>query len=126
VILNPNWQRLYRTHEGARGTYALEIEEGWVYVEEHSPGSHVANLRLKVNEDRRREGIGTYLVEQAKALARDQGILRLEATPYVDNPESRRFTASLEGFVFEGEKRWGGMRDGQSVNTLLYAWVCDD
>jgi len=97
-------------------------------LEPHSPTSHVANLRLTVHPEFRRQGYGRRAVQEALEVARTAGFRRVEATPYVDNDASCGLFESMPDlFQFEGIRRGGGRRievDGSPlVNTRLYAWV---
>lgn len=93
-------------------------------LEPHRPDSHVANLRLSVAPEFRGQGFGRVAVEDALWHAKLAGYRRVEATPYVDNPASCGLFESMPHlFQLEGIKRGAGVRDGQLVNTRLYAWV---
>jgi len=96
---------------------------GWAELTRHAPHSHVASLRIHVYAHCRGKGHGRRLIQRVLFCAKRLGIRRVEATPYTDNLVSTRFFAQLDEFEHEGFRRFGGRRDGQLVDTHLYAWV---
>lgn len=111
---------------GGECLYSYVADYGYVHLDLHRPGHHVATMRVKIDPEYRRSGFGRRLVEIALEFAPTIGVRRVEWTPWVDNPESISFALAVGtdlGFQFEGVKRAAGNRDGRLVDVYLYAWI---
>ena len=75
------------------------------YAISTSMGSVVAKLDdASVKQDRRGQGVGTYLLEQLKEQLRKESVTRIDVAVHKDNPEAKRFYEKL-GFVALNEER---------------------
>jgi putative acetyltransferase len=81
--------------------------------EEHPATRHVASLGMAVESAWRGQGVGTALLEQAIAWARQVGVEKLALTVYPDNAPARGLYDKF-GFVEEGRMT------GHSKKTVGY------
>ena len=89
----------------------------------HPASRHVADLGLMVARERRREGIGTALLDAAVAWARRAGVEKLELHVL---PHNAPAIALYERFGFEREgyrRRHYRRTDGVYVDAILMAYV---
>jgi RimJ/RimL family protein N-acetyltransferase len=87
----------------------------------HPASSHVADLGLMVAADRRRQGLGRALLEQAAEWARDAGVRKLELHVFPWNVPAIALYESF-GFVREGYRTGQYQRDGEDVDAILMAY----
>ena len=88
----------------------------------HPASRHVADLGLMVAADRRRQGIGRMLLDQAVAWARLSGIRKIELHVFPWNEPALRLYESY-GFEREGYRKGHYERDGEYVDAILMACV---
>ena len=89
---------------------------------DHHPASrHVADLGLMVAATHRRRGVGTALLEQAVAWARDAGVRKLELHVFPWNEPALRLYEAF-GFEREGVRQGHYLRDGEYVDAILMAY----
>jgi putative acetyltransferase len=87
----------------------------------HPASHHVADLGLMVAATHRRRGVGTALLEQAVAWARDAGIRKLELHVFPWNEPAIRLYAAF-GFEQEGLRKSHYLREGEYVDAILMAY----
>jgi RimJ/RimL family protein N-acetyltransferase len=81
----------------------------------------VADLGLMVAASHRRQGVGTMLLEQAVAWARDSRVRKLELHVFPWNGPALALYESF-GFVREGYRRQHYERGGELVDAMLMAY----
>ncbi len=91
----------------------------------HPASRHVADLGLMVAQSHRRQGVGTMLLEQAVAWARESGIRKLELHVFPWNEPARGLYESF-GFEREGYRRRQYERGGELVDAVLMAYFVPD
>ena len=90
----------------------------------HPASPHVADLGLMVAAGHRRHGIGTALLDQAVAWARENGIEKLELHVFPHNEPAIKLYERF-GFEHEGLRR-GHYRRGEAlVDAMLMAYRVD-
>jgi RimJ/RimL family protein N-acetyltransferase len=87
----------------------------------HPASRHVADLGLMVAATHRRRGLGTALLEQAVAWARDVGVRKLELHVFPWNEPALRLYEAF-GFEREGVRRGHYLREGEYVDAILMAY----
>jgi RimJ/RimL family protein N-acetyltransferase len=87
----------------------------------HPASSHVADLGLMVAADRRRQGIGRALLEQAVEWAQSAGVRKLELHVFPWNTPAIALYESF-GFSREGYRTGQYRRDGEDVDAILMAY----
>jgi RimJ/RimL family protein N-acetyltransferase len=87
----------------------------------HPASRHVADLGLMVAESHRRQGVGTMLLEQAVAWARESGVRKLELHVFPWNEPALGLYESF-GFEREGYRRRQYERGGELVDAVLMAY----
>jgi RimJ/RimL family protein N-acetyltransferase len=87
----------------------------------HPASRHVADLGLMVAATHRRRGLGTALLEQAVAWAREVGIRKLELHVFPWNEAAIRLYETF-GFEREGLRKSHYLRDGEYVDAILMAY----
>jgi RimJ/RimL family protein N-acetyltransferase len=87
----------------------------------HPSSHHVADLGLMVAATHRRRGVGTALLEQAVAWARDVGIRKLELHVFPWNEPAIRLYEAF-GFEEEGLRKSHYLREGEYVDAILMAY----
>jgi putative acetyltransferase len=86
---------------------------------------HAATLGITVAKEYRGQGLGTRLMEQVIAWARQGGVLtRIELEVFVRNEGARRLYERL-GFQVEGCKRRAIFREGQYLDDLVMGLLLD-
>jgi RimJ/RimL family protein N-acetyltransferase len=87
----------------------------------HPASRHVADLGLMVAESHRRQGVGTMLLEQAVAWAREASVRKLELHVFPWNePALGLYTAF--GFEREGYRKRHYERGDELVDAVLMAY----
>ena len=87
----------------------------------HPASPHVADLGLMVASGHRRRGIGTALLEQAVAWAREHGIDKLELHVFPHNEPAIKLYERF-GFEHEGLRRAHYRRGEALVDAILMAY----
>jgi RimJ/RimL family protein N-acetyltransferase len=87
----------------------------------HPASRHVADLGLMVAATHRRRGLGTALLEQAVAWAREADVRKLELHVFPWNEPAIRLYEAF-GFEREGVRRNHYLREGEYVDALLMAY----
>jgi RimJ/RimL family protein N-acetyltransferase len=87
----------------------------------HPASRHVADLGLMVAAGHRGRGIGTSLLHQAVAWARESGVRKLELHVFPWNDGAIALYERF-GFEREGLRRGHYVRDGEEVDALLMAY----
>jgi putative acetyltransferase len=87
----------------------------------HPASRHVADVGLMVAADRRRQGIGTLLLEHAVVWARESEIRKLELHVFPWNEPALGLYESF-GFVREGHRKRHYERGGEYVDAVLMAY----
>jgi RimJ/RimL family protein N-acetyltransferase len=87
----------------------------------HPASGHVADLGLMVAESHRRQGVGTMLLEQAVAWAREFGVRKLELHVFPWNEPALGLYESF-GFVREGYRKRHYERGDELVDAVLMAY----
>jgi RimJ/RimL family protein N-acetyltransferase len=87
----------------------------------HPASRHVADVGLMVAADRRRQGIGTMLLEHAVAWARESEVRKLELHVFPWNEPALGLYESF-GFVREGHRKRHYERGGEYVDAVLMAY----
>ena len=87
----------------------------------HPASKHVADLGLMVAEGHRRQGVGTMLLEQAAAWARETRVRKLELHVFPWNEPALRLYESF-GFEREGYRKRHYERGGELVDAVLMAY----
>ena len=90
----------------------------------HPASRHVADIGVMVAESHRRRGVGTLLLEQALAWARDAGVRKLELHVFPWNEPALSLYESF-GFEREGYRRRHYERGGELVDAVLMAYHLD-
>ena len=86
---------------------------------------HAATLGITVARACRGQGLGTRLMQEAIAWARQSGVLRrIELEVFARNTGARRLYERL-GFRVEGRKRGAIFRDGEYLDDLLMGLLLD-
>ncbi len=89
----------------------------------HPASAHVADLGLMVAASHRRRGVGTALIRQAVAWAREFGVRKLELHVFPHNAPAIALYERL-GFEREGyRRRHYRRRDGYVDAILMALWV---
>jgi RimJ/RimL family protein N-acetyltransferase len=86
----------------------------------HPASHHVADLGLMVAAGKRRQGIGTALIEEAAHWARESGIRKLELHVFPHNAPAISLYEKL-GFEREGYRRAHYRRGDTYVDAILMA-----
>ena len=97
---------------------------------------HAAQLRLYVTGAERGQDIGSALIGRVLDWAHSEGVLRVEATPYIDRNENGRPSTSTirklmffnkHGFASEGLMLSAARRLPDTiVDTMMMAWVDEE
>lgn len=87
----------------------------------HPASRHVADLGLMVAESHRRQGVGTMLLRQAVAWARESRVRKLELHVFPWNEPALGLYESF-GFVREGYRKRHYERGGELVDAVLMAY----
>jgi RimJ/RimL family protein N-acetyltransferase len=87
----------------------------------HPASRHVADLGLMVAASHRRQGVGTMLLEQAVAWARDARVCKLELHVFPWNGPALALYESF-GFEREGYRRRHYERGGELVDAVLMSY----
>lgn len=87
----------------------------------HPASAHVADLGLMVAESHRRQGVGTMLLEQAVAWAREAGVRKLELHVFPWNEPALALYETF-GFEREGYRKRQYERGGELVDAVLMAY----
>jgi RimJ/RimL family protein N-acetyltransferase len=87
----------------------------------HPASRHVADVGLMVAESHRRQGVGTMLLEQAVAWARESDVRKLELHVFPWNEPALGLYESF-GFVREGYRKRHYDRGGELVDAILMAY----
>ena len=90
----------------------------------HPASRHVADVGLMVAASHRRKGIGTALLRQAVAWARESRIRKLELHVFPWNAPALGLYESF-GFVQEGYRKRHYERGGELVDAILMAYFVD-
>ena len=90
----------------------------------HPASPHVADLGLMVAAGHRRHGIGTALLDQAVAWARENGIEKLELHVFPHNEPAIKLYERF-GFEHEGLRRGHYRRGDALVDAMLMAYRVD-
>ena len=90
----------------------------------HPASRHVADLGLMVAASHRRQGVGTLLLEQAVAWARESGVRKLELHVFPWNEPALGLYESF-GFEREGYRKRHYERGGELVDAILMAYFVD-
>jgi RimJ/RimL family protein N-acetyltransferase len=91
----------------------------------HPASRHVADLGLMVAASHRRRGVGTLLLHQAVAWARETGIRKLELHVFPWNEPALGLYESF-GFEREGYRRRHYERGPELVDAILMAYFVED
>jgi RimJ/RimL family protein N-acetyltransferase len=86
----------------------------------HPASGHVADLGLMVRRDRRREGVGTALMNTAEEWARGAGVRKLELHVFPHNEAALRLYRSL-GYEQEGLRQRHYRREDAFLDAILMA-----
>jgi len=86
----------------------------------HPASEHVADLGVMVRRERRREGVGTALMNAAEEWARGAGVRKLELHVFPHNEAALRLYRSL-GYEQEGFRRRHYRRDDVFLDAILMA-----
>jgi RimJ/RimL family protein N-acetyltransferase len=86
----------------------------------HPASFHVADLGLMVAQGKRRQGIGTALIEEAIKWAQESGVSKLELHVFPYNEPAIALYEKL-GFRREGYRRGHYRRGGSYVDAILMA-----
>ena len=86
----------------------------------HPASYHVADLGLMVAQDRRRQGVGTALIEEALKWARSSGIKKVELHVLPHNEPAIALYEKL-GFRREGFRHGHYRRGDEYVDAILMA-----
>ena len=82
---------------------------------------HAVALGMSVDQDWRRQGIGSQLMAQAIAWAKSTGIIsRIELAVFERNEKAIRLYQKF-GFEIEGKRRKAVFRDGEYLDGLIMA-----
>jgi putative acetyltransferase len=116
--------RSIRGHEHA-AVFVAENSEGIVgrlsiARDPHPASAHVADLGLMVRRDRRREGVGTALMNAAEEWARGAGVLKLELHVFPHNEPALRLYRKL-GYAQEGFRHRHYRREAEFLDAVLMA-----
>jgi putative acetyltransferase len=87
----------------------------------HPASRHVADLGLMVAATHRRRGLGTALLEQAVAWARDVGVRKLELHVFPWNEPALHLYETF-GFEREGVRKGHYLREGEYVDAILMSY----
>ncbi len=87
--------------------------------------SHAGTFGLSVDSAHRGHGIGTALIEALLSWAPEQGIARIQAWAWVNNPGAIALYERL-GFVREGLCRHAVVVDGEPIDVVLLARLLVD
>jgi len=90
----------------------------------HPASRHVADLGLMVAASHRRRGVGTLLLEQAVAWARESGVRKLELHVFPWNEPALGLYESF-GFEREGYRKRHYERGDELVDAILMAYFLD-
>ena len=90
----------------------------------HPASRHVADLGLMVAASHRRQGVGTALLEQAVAWARESGVRKLELHVFPWNEPALGLYESF-GFEREGYRKRHYERGGELVDAILMAYFLE-
>jgi RimJ/RimL family protein N-acetyltransferase len=90
----------------------------------HPASKHVADLGLMVAESHRRQGVGTMLLEQAAAWAREVRVGKLELHVFPWNEPALGLYESF-GFEREGYRKRQYERGGELVDAVLMAYFVE-
>jgi putative acetyltransferase len=91
----------------------------------HPASKHVADLGLMVAASHRRRGVGTLLLEQAVAWARESGVRKLELHVFPWNDPALGLYGSF-GFEREGYRKRHYERGDELVDAILMVYFVDD
>jgi len=115
-----------KRHVGA-AVYVAEMEGGEiagrlsVARDPHPASRHVADLGLMVASGRRRQGIGSALLEQAVRWAQETDVSKLELHVFPHNTPAIALYEKF-GFVREGYRRGHYRRGDELVDAILMAY----
>jgi RimJ/RimL family protein N-acetyltransferase len=121
-------RRYLRTIQGYPDAAVFLAEDGERIVgrlslarDPHPASRHVADLGLMVAASHRRQGVGTMLLEQAGAWARDSRVRKLELHVFPWNEPALALYESF-GFEREGYRKRHYERGGELVDAVLMAY----
>ncbi len=87
---------------------------------------HSVTLGISVRDGWRNQGLGTRMMEQAIAWARNSGVVkRIELDVYARNKRAIHVYEKL-GFVQEGHRRRAIFQQGEYIDNLLMALLLDE
>ena len=115
-----------RRHVGA-AVYVAETDAGEIVGrlsvarDPHPASKHVADLGLMVASGRRRQGIGSALLEQAVRWAHETDVSKLELHVFPHNTPAVALYERF-GFVREGYRRGHYRRGDELVDAILMAY----
>jgi RimJ/RimL family protein N-acetyltransferase len=118
--------RALRRHVGA-AVYVAETDAGEIVGrlsvarDPHPASKHVADLGLMVASGRRRQGIGSALLEQAVRWAHETDVSKLELHVFPHNTPAVALYERF-GFVREGYRRGHYRRGDELVDAILMAY----
>jgi RimJ/RimL family protein N-acetyltransferase len=82
---------------------------------------HAVTLGMSVDQDRRRQGIGSQLMARAIAWAKSTGtVKRIELAAFARNEIAIHLYEKF-GFEIEGRRRKAGFRDGEYLDGVIMA-----
>jgi RimJ/RimL family protein N-acetyltransferase len=121
-------RRYLRTIQGHADAAVFVAEEGDRIVgrlslsrDPHPASRHVADLGLMVAAGHRRQGVGTLLLRQAVAWAREARVRKLELHVFPWNEPALGLYESF-GFEREGYRKRHYERGGELVDAVLMAY----
>jgi RimJ/RimL family protein N-acetyltransferase len=121
-------RRYLRTTQGHPDAAVFLAEDGERIVgrlslarDQHPASRHVADLGLMVAASHRRQGVGTMLLDQAVAWARDSRVRKLELHVFPWNEPALALYESF-GFEREGYRRRHYERGGELVDAVLMSY----
>jgi RimJ/RimL family protein N-acetyltransferase len=124
-------RRYLRTIERHPDAAVFVAEDGTSIVgrlslsrDSHPASKHVADLGLMVAASHRRRGVGTLLLEQAVAWARESGVRKLELHVFPWNDPALGLYGSF-GFEREGYRKRHYERGDELVDAILMAYFVD-
>jgi diaminopimelate decarboxylase len=124
-----DYRRLFRRSWTDEAAYLIALEGDRVIGslsirrDEHTATHHLATFGMFVTADRRRRGIGSFLITEAMRWAREVGVQRLELAVYPHNHAALALYRKF-GFVEEGRLvRHAQKSYGYEDEILMAAWL---
>jgi RimJ/RimL family protein N-acetyltransferase len=105
--------------DGDRVVGWCDIAPGW-----HHAYRHCGSLGMGLLSEYRNKGLGAQMLQSCIALAKQNGLSRIELEVRVDNIRAAKLYRRI-GFVREGQKRNGMMIDGIGVDTEIMSLLLD-